>query len=131
MAISGIPDTMKGLQIREFKKPYHYARDIPVPKIVQNNEVLIKIAVAGYCHTEMMVQNGEFENRMGPGDKLPLIPSHEGTGIVVGVGSQVSNVKVQQLWHMSYIMFLRSSSRYAGRRPRRELILQKSMHELF
>lgn len=94
MPSTTLPDIMKGLQIKEFKKPYHFSTVIPVPKIVHDNEVLIKVAVAGYCHTEIMVQNGEFESKMGTRNKLPLIPSHEGTGVVVAIGPKVSNVKV-------------------------------------
>lgn len=93
-----IPQTMRGLQITEFKKPYKYSTDIPVPKVVKPNEVLIKIAVAGYCHTEAMVLNGELGQQVR--SKLPLIPSHEGTGIVVAIGSQVENVKVRRLYVM-------------------------------
>lgn len=84
---------MRGLLITEYKKPYQYSTDIPIPKIEKPNEVLIKIAVAGYCHTEMMVVNGEFDHKMR-GRTLPLIPSHEGTGVVVEIGSAVTNVKV-------------------------------------
>ncbi|KIJ35816.1 hypothetical protein M422DRAFT_61229 [Sphaerobolus stellatus SS14] len=84
---------MRGLQIVEFKKPYALSHDIPVPQITRDNEVLIKVAVAGYCHTEMMVQNGEFEKMMPPQNTLPLIPSHECTGVVVAVGSKVTNIK--------------------------------------
>jgi len=95
MTSSDLPKTMKGLQITEFKKPYRFSEDIPVPKLERDTDVLIKIAVAGYCHTEMMVQNGEFESKMkAVGNKLPLIPSHEGTGVIVAVGSRVSNLKV-------------------------------------
>ncbi|KAF8577532.1 GroES-like protein [Ramaria rubella] len=94
MANPAIPKTMKGLQITEFKKPYKLSNGIPVPQINRDNEVLIKVAVAGYCHTEMMVQNGEFESKMHGGNTLPLVPSHEGTGVIVAVGSRVSNVKV-------------------------------------
>jgi len=93
MANPGIPKTMKGLQITEFKKPYRLSNDIPVPKIERDNEVLIKIAVAGYCHTQMMVQNGEFASKM-VGARLPMIPSHEATGVVVAIGSGVSDIRV-------------------------------------
>ncbi|GJJ14585.1 hypothetical protein Clacol_008851 [Clathrus columnatus] len=85
---------MKGLQITEWKKPYKFSTDIPVPKIETPTEILIKIAVAGYCHTEMMVQNGEFASRMKANNGLPLIPSHEATGVVVEIGSGVTRVNV-------------------------------------
>lgn len=94
MATVTIPATMKGLQITEWKKPYKFSTDIPVPKIERPHEILIKIAVAGYCHTEMMVQNGEFASKMPARNKLPLIPSHEGTGVVAAIGSGVRTVKV-------------------------------------
>lgn len=97
---------MKGLQLTEFKKPYQYSKDIPVPKIVRDNEVLIKVSVAGYCHTEIMIQNGGFESMMPPGSKLPLVPSHEGSGIVVAVGSRVSNVKVRTHSHPTTILLI-------------------------
>lgn len=86
---------MKGLQLTEFKKPYCFSTNIPFPKIQRENEVLIRIAVAGWCHTEFMVQNGDFASRMAPSG-LPVIPSHEGAGIVMAVGSQVSNLKVKE-----------------------------------
>lgn len=89
-----IPTTMKGWQIVEWKQPYKFSTDIPVPQIERPNEILIKIAVAGYCHTEMMVQNGEFAPKMTAGNKLPLIPSHEGVGVVAAIGSSVKTVKV-------------------------------------
>lgn len=88
---------MKGWQIVEWKQPYKFSTDIPVPQIERPNEILIKIAVAGYCHTEMMVQNGEFASKMPARNKLPLIPSHEGVGVVVAVGSDVKTVKVIKL----------------------------------
>lgn len=90
-----LPATMKGLQIVEFKKPYRLSHNIPVPKIERDNEVLIKVVVAGYCHTEIMVQNGGFEKKMrAAGRSLPLIPSHECSGIVAAIGSGVKNLKV-------------------------------------
>jgi D-arabinose 1-dehydrogenase-like Zn-dependent alcohol dehydrogenase len=127
--LTGIPNRMKGLQIREFKKPYYYSEDIPVPNIVHDHDVLIKVAVAGYCHTEMMVQNGDFESKMGSHNKLPLIPSHEGTGIVVAVGSQVSNVKVTQSCILAALTL--NCSRCAGRGPRRKYSIKRPLRKLF
>jgi D-arabinose 1-dehydrogenase-like Zn-dependent alcohol dehydrogenase len=63
------------------------------------HDALVKVAVAGYCHSEIPVQNGDAEVRWLTelhNQTLPIIPSHEGTGIVVAVGSGVINFKVQQ-----------------------------------
>lgn len=47
--------------------------------------LLVKVAVASLCHTDSMVVHGDFKT------KLPSIASHEGSGTVVQVGSEVKN----------------------------------------
>ncbi|KIJ23322.1 hypothetical protein M422DRAFT_39670 [Sphaerobolus stellatus SS14] len=89
------PSIMKGLLLTEFNKPYRFSTDIPVPKLETEDDVLVKIAVAGYCHTEMMVQSGEWADKItATGRSLPLIPSHEGVGTIVEVGANVKHLKV-------------------------------------
>lgn len=46
--------------------------------------MLLKTAVASLCHTDHMVLAGIFPA------KLPMTGSHEGTGVVVAVGSKVN-----------------------------------------
>jgi len=94
MTKPSIPKVMRGLQIVEYKTPYKLSRDIPVPKIERDNEVLVKIIVAGYCHGDLMIQNSDIGEGLPPGAGLPMIPSHEGAGIVVAVGSKVTGIKV-------------------------------------
>ncbi|KAH7143495.1 alcohol dehydrogenase [Dactylonectria macrodidyma] len=77
-----IPDTMLACQIVEFKKPYE-VRQVPVAKHLKPHEILIKVAVASFCHTDFMVLEGLTRA------PLPLIPSHEGAGTVALVGSSV------------------------------------------
>lgn len=48
------------------------------------NEVLIEVAAVGVCGTDTHVLDGEFE-----GTIFPLVPGHEATGIVVGLGEGV------------------------------------------
>lgn len=48
---------------------------------IRDNELLIKVHAAGFCHSDLQVLKGEF------GTKLPIIPSHEPAGVVVGVGA--------------------------------------------
>lgn len=81
---------MKALRIEEFNAnpPYVLRHDVPVPE-VGPNDVLIRIATAGYCHTEMMVARGEFASKSR--NALPLIPSHEPTGVVVALGSNAAS----------------------------------------
>ena len=84
---------MKGLVINEFKKPYPSSPSIPVPK-PGPKDVLVKIKTAGYCHTEAMVVNGEFEHMMR--GELPLIPSHEPTGVIIAVGEEAAQKSAQE-----------------------------------
>ncbi|CBQ73155.1 related to Zn-dependent alcohol dehydrogenases [Sporisorium reilianum SRZ2] len=81
-----VPQTMKALRIEAFnaEPPYVMRDDVRVPE-PGPNDVLIRIATAGYCHTEMMVARGEFASKAR--QPLPLIPSHEPTGVVVALGA--------------------------------------------
>lgn len=84
MAIEGIPESMQAAQVVEFKKPYKI-HSIPTPSKLQPFEMLVRVAVASFCHTDMMVSEGIFPA------KLPITASHEGSGTVVSLGSDVKN----------------------------------------
>ncbi|NWW73897.1 ADH1 dehydrogenase, partial [Climacteris rufus] len=51
-------------------------------------EVRIKIVAAGICHTDQYVLDGLF-----PKVEYPVIPGHEGAGIVESIGEGVTSVK--------------------------------------
>lgn len=51
------------------------------------DEVLVKIAAVGICHTDIVAQQGGF------GFLLDSVLGHEGAGIVEAVGADVTNVK--------------------------------------
>ncbi|KAF2873554.1 alcohol dehydrogenase GroES-like domain-containing protein [Massariosphaeria phaeospora] len=80
--VSEIPESMRALQIVELKQELQI-NEIPVPKI-GDNDVLIKVAAAGYCHTDYQVWEGVFQS------KTPLVPSHEPVGTIVAVGLKAS-----------------------------------------
>ncbi|RDL30996.1 alcohol dehydrogenase [Venustampulla echinocandica] len=82
-----IPNKMRGWYLEEFGQPYVYKIDIPVPK-PREDELLIKMEIAGYCHTETIVASGDYQS------KLPLIPGHENVGIVASVGPKVQGFKL-------------------------------------
>ena len=56
--------------------------DLAEPK---ENEVLVKIASSGVCYTDYMVTSGEAPL------SFPVVPGHEGSGIVERVGSLVTD----------------------------------------
>ncbi|KAI0484145.1 GroES-like protein [Xylariaceae sp. FL0804] len=82
-----IPSEMRALQLTEFHKPYTLRSAVPVPT-PGPHDLLVKVAVASHCHTDLMVQEGVFNG------KLPMIPSHEGAGTVVAVGSDVTAFRI-------------------------------------
>lgn len=88
MAIKGVPETMQAVQIVEFNKP-HELREIPTPTKLGPHDLLVKIAVASLCHSDLEYQAGAIR-----GSTLPVIASHEGCGIVAAVGDAVTNFKI-------------------------------------
>ncbi|GMF85666.1 unnamed protein product [Aspergillus oryzae] len=76
------PATMKAIQIQQYNEPYHIS-DVPIPK-PKPHQVLVRIQAAGFCHTDLMALNNEFNT------KLPFIGSHEPAGIIEEVGSEVT-----------------------------------------
>jgi len=53
-------------------------------------EVLIHVKMCGLCHTDVHAINGDWPTK----SKMPLIPGHEGAGVVSEVGSEVTECKV-------------------------------------
>ncbi|WYZ35092.1 hypothetical protein EsH8_I_001368 [Colletotrichum jinshuiense] len=86
MGADQIPETMKAVQVTSFKSPYEITT-VPVPAPLAPHDLLVKVAVASYCHTDGMVSVGVF------GTKLPCTASHEGSGTVVAVGTAVGGFK--------------------------------------
>jgi propanol-preferring alcohol dehydrogenase len=80
---------MQACQIIEFNKP-HQIRTIRTPssKDLKPNDLLLKVAVSALCHSDLEYLKGVF-----PID-LPVTASHEGTGTVIGFGSNVDRFKV-------------------------------------
>jgi len=63
---------------------------VPVPDVARD-EVLIRIAGAGVCHSDLHIRSGEFP--LPPGFELPLTLGHENAGYVEAVGPDVTAVK--------------------------------------
>ena len=63
--------------------------DVPIPE-VSGDEVLIRIAGAGVCHTDVHIRSGEFP--LPPTTQWPLALGHENTGHVEAIGPEVSGI---------------------------------------
>jgi D-arabinose 1-dehydrogenase-like Zn-dependent alcohol dehydrogenase len=83
-----VPNTMKGVVLEEFGKPYAYRTDIPSPKLEHPSNMIVRVKASGYCHTEVIAAEGGF------GGQCPMVPGHETVGIVAEVGSDVTDFKV-------------------------------------
>lgn len=79
MKAAVIHDFTKSLSIEEAPKP------VPGP-----GEVLVKVETAGLCHTDIHAAHGDWPIKPA----LPLIPGHEGVGIVEQVGPGVATPRV-------------------------------------
>src|SRR5512135_319324 len=72
-------------------------RDWPEPE-PGHDEVLIRVATCGVCHTEL----DEIEGRAAP-SSLPMIPGHQVVGRVVAGGPQVAGVEIGQRVGVAWI----------------------------
>jgi propanol-preferring alcohol dehydrogenase len=79
---------VKAAVVNEFKKALEI-KEVERPKL-EEGEVLVKIEACGVCHTDLHAAHGDWPVK----PKLPLIPGHEGVGIVVEVAKGVKSIKV-------------------------------------
>ncbi|CAH0549581.1 unnamed protein product [Brassicogethes aeneus] len=79
---------MEALQYTAREKKLQLVQ-IPIPKVSLPNQILIKVAYAGICGTDLHIIEGEF-----PCNKTNTFTlGHEFSGTVIEVGSNVSNFK--------------------------------------
>ena len=78
---------MKAAVVRDFKAPLQI-ENLPKPT-PGPGEVVVKIEASGLCHTDIHAAHGDWPVK----PKLPLIPGHEGVGLVESVGAGVKSVK--------------------------------------
>lgn len=87
---------IKAAVLREVGKPLSIETiDLAPPK---SNEVLVKIAASGVCHSDLIAQES-------PGTPKPVVLGHEGSGVVVKVGPSVKSVKPGDKVTLSWIPY--------------------------
>ncbi len=80
---------MKAAIFKEPKRPLEIV-EVTAPKIEKDDEVIIKVAACGLCHTDL----GYIDFGVPTFKKPPIILGHEPAGIIEEVGAKVTNVKV-------------------------------------
>ncbi|OUT20463.1 alcohol dehydrogenase 4, mitochondrial [Pichia kudriavzevii] len=83
-----IPQTQKACVFYENGGPITY-KDIPVPK-PKPTEILVKVLYSGVCHTDLHAWKGDWPLAT----KLPLVGGHEGAGVVVAKGENVTSFEI-------------------------------------
>jgi acryloyl-coenzyme A reductase len=78
---------MKAAQLKAIKSPLENV-EVPVPE-PGPEEVLIKQKMTGICYRDILTQDGYL-----PRVRLPIIPGHEISGIIVSTGVDVKNFRV-------------------------------------
>jgi propanol-preferring alcohol dehydrogenase len=76
---------MKAAVVHEFGAPL-VVEDVPTP-VPDEGEVLVRVEASGLCHTDIHAAHGDWPVK----PKLPLIPGHEGVGIVEALGPGARN----------------------------------------
>jgi propanol-preferring alcohol dehydrogenase len=79
--------TMKAAVVRELGKPL-VIEEVAMPQ-AGPGQVLVKVAAAGVCHTDLHAAEGDWPVKPRP----PFIPGHEGVGQIVAAGTGVKHVK--------------------------------------
>ncbi|RBW68476.1 alcohol dehydrogenase AdhP [Bacillus taeanensis] len=79
---------MKAAVVNEFKQKLEI-KEVPIPEL-EYGEILVRIKACGVCHTDLHAAHGDWPVK----PKLPLIPGHEGVGVVEQVGEGVKSIKV-------------------------------------
>ena len=82
-----MPRTMEAAVLRQLRGKLRI-EELPVPR-PGPDEVLIRIAACGVCHSDVHAVDGDWT----PRPMLPLIPGHEAAGHVAGRGRNVKSLK--------------------------------------
>ena len=77
---------MKALLLTEYKKMLYTDVDEPV---VGDDDVLVQVEACGICGSDIHGYDGSTGRRIPP-----LVMGHEAAGVVVGLGSQVSDLAI-------------------------------------
>lgn len=80
--------SFKAAILEQHKKPLKISPDIKIPPL-KNGQILVKLAYSGVCHSQIM----EIDGLRGEDKYLPHLLGHEGSGLVLDIGSKVKKVK--------------------------------------
>ncbi|KAK0280276.1 hypothetical protein LTR91_004783 [Friedmanniomyces endolithicus] len=91
MAETTLPKEMKAQVLEAFNQPYAL-KTLPIPQLASNDDLLIKVDAASYCHTDAVLASGQM--RPNP-PSFPHISCHEFAGTVVSLSDSPSTAAKQ------------------------------------
>jgi alcohol dehydrogenase, propanol-preferring len=84
-AVPGRTRTMQAAVVREFNQPLRI-EEVPKPEVTEPEDIVVKLETSGLCHTDIHAAHGDWPVK----PKLPLIPGHEGVGIIESIAPGVT-----------------------------------------
>lgn len=97
---------MRAAVVTEFGSPAHVEeRPIPQPG---PGQVLVRLETCGLCHTDIHAMHGDWPVK----PSLPLVPGHEGVGIIEQLGDGVTNRTIGQRVAMPWLGHACGECRY-------------------
>jgi propanol-preferring alcohol dehydrogenase len=97
---------MRAAVVRGFNEPLRI-EEVPVPE-PGVGEVVFRVEAAGLCHTDIHAAHGDWPVK----PTLPLIPGHEGVGIVERLGAGVTGLREGDRVAMPWLAFACGSCEY-------------------
>ncbi|WP_341997912.1 alcohol dehydrogenase AdhP [Microbacterium sp. LWH7-1.2] len=97
---------MRTAVVRSFGAPAE-VEERPIPR-PGPGQVLVRLEACGLCHTDIHAMHGDWPVKPG----LPLVPGHEGVGIVEQVGEGVTSRTVGQRVAMPWLGHACGECRY-------------------
>ena len=79
-------NTIRSARIHEYQKPLSID-NTPKPTISTGEQVLVKVAAAGLCHSDLHLINGQWKDIIPI--QLPITPGHEVAGWIEELGNSV------------------------------------------
>jgi propanol-preferring alcohol dehydrogenase len=97
---------MKAAVVTSFNAPLEIQeREIPEPALGQ---VLIRMEACGLCHTDIHAAHGDWPVK----PTLPLVPGHEGIGIIEKLGAEVTDRTVGERVAIAWLGYACGECRY-------------------
>ena len=92
-----VKGTYRAAVVHDFQQPLVVEQVPALP--LEQGQVRVKVEACGLCHTDIHAAHGEWPVKPSP----PFVPGHEGIGIVVELGSGVTEVSLGERVAMPWL----------------------------